>query len=209
MLSRRRPRHHRIGEARQAGAGQRRRWRGRAPSRASATRAAFGSGRHASDALGQPAQAEQEQHGGDDLDQQLGQREVGRREPDEGEAGDKARAAEQHQRGEAVELGLPGGADRAGAADHPDQREAPDRHASGRPPRTAAGAEQQRSRAGEHSDQRRAAAAAAAGAGCRAGARARAPSATTTASSGRSNDAPAVESADERRAPSVAACRRC
>ena len=41
------------------------------------------------DALRQPAQAEQEQHGGDDLDDELRQREVGRREPHEREADDE------------------------------------------------------------------------------------------------------------------------
>ena len=43
-------------------------------------------------------------------------REVGRREPDEGHAGDDAGAAEQRQRGEAVVLRLPGGGDGAGGA---------------------------------------------------------------------------------------------
>ena len=54
---------------------------------------------------------------------ELRQREVGRREPDEGEAGHEPGAAEQHQRGEAVVLRLPGGADGAGGADDPEQRE--------------------------------------------------------------------------------------
>ena len=36
---------------------------------------------------------------------------------------DEAGAAEQDQRGQPMELGLPGRADRAGDADHPDQRE--------------------------------------------------------------------------------------
>ena len=53
----------------------------------------------------------------------LRQREIGRGEPDEGDAGDEAGAAEQDERGEPVELGLLGGADRAGDADRPDQRE--------------------------------------------------------------------------------------
>ena len=53
---------------------------------------------------------------------ELRQGEVGRREPDEGDAGDQPGAAEQDQRREPVELGLPGGAERAGRADRPDQR---------------------------------------------------------------------------------------
>ena len=65
------------------------------------------------EALGQPAQAEQDQHRRDDLDQQLREGEVGRGEPDEGDAGDEPGAAEQDERGEPVELGLLRGAERA------------------------------------------------------------------------------------------------
>ena len=75
------------------------------------------------DALGQPAQAEEKEHRGHGLHDELRQSEVGRREPDEADAGDEARAAEQDQRREAVELGLVGGAERAGDSDRPDQRE--------------------------------------------------------------------------------------
>ena len=75
------------------------------------------------DALGQPAQAEQEEHRGHGLDDELRQREIGRRQPDEGDAGDEARAAEQDQRRKAMKLGLIGGAEGAGDPDRPDQRE--------------------------------------------------------------------------------------
>ena len=51
------------------------------------------------------------------------EREVGRREPDEGDAGDKPGAAQQDERRQPVELGLIGGADGADDADQPDQRE--------------------------------------------------------------------------------------
>ena len=54
---------------------------------------------------------------------ELGEREVGRREPDEGDAGDQPGAAQQDQRREAVELGLPGRADGAQPADDPEQHE--------------------------------------------------------------------------------------
>ena len=67
------------------------------------------------DALGQPAQAEEQQHRGDDLHQELRQREIGRGEPDEGHAYDETGAAREEQRDEAVELRLPGGAERAQA----------------------------------------------------------------------------------------------
>ena len=108
-----RPRHHRIGERRQA------RRRAATAMTQSRTRrhAARVRARAASvllDALGQPAQAEQNQHRGHDLDDELGQREVGSREPDESDAGDQPRTAEQNERGQAMKLGLLGGADGAG-----------------------------------------------------------------------------------------------
>ena len=84
---------------------------------------AYGSGAELLDALGEPAQAEQEQHRGHGLDDKLRQREIGRRQPHEADAGDEARAAEQDQRRQAMELGLVGGAERAGDPDGPDQRE--------------------------------------------------------------------------------------
>ena len=71
----------------------------------------------------QPAQAEKEQHGGDDLHQQLGCGEVGGGEPEEAQAGGDARAAQQHHGGKAVIFGVDRSADRADPADDPDQRE--------------------------------------------------------------------------------------
>ena len=66
---------------------------------------------------------------------ELGQREIGRREPDEGDAGDEAGAAEQDQRREAVELGLLGGAEGAGDRRPPRAARRPGRTAStARPP---------------------------------------------------------------------------
>ena len=113
-----RPRQHRVGERGQAAAGASGDARGRAP-RAAARRAHRPRVDRHGDALRQPAQAEQDQHGRHDLDRELREREIGRREPDEGEAGDEPGAAEQDQRGEPVELRLPGGAERAGRADRP------------------------------------------------------------------------------------------
>ncbi|MNT03839.1 hypothetical protein D3C86_1058810 [compost metagenome] len=74
-------------------------------------------------ALGQPAQSDQQQDRGDDLDQHLGRGQIGRREPDEGQATDQTSAADQYNGGQAVILGLPGGGDGAGAADDPQQGE--------------------------------------------------------------------------------------
>ena len=71
----------------------------------------------------QPAQAEKDQHGRDDLDEQLRQREVGRRKPDEGDAGDETCAAGQHQRRQPVIFCLPRGADRARGTQRPGERE--------------------------------------------------------------------------------------
>ena len=71
----------------------------------------------------QPAQAEQDQHRGHRLDHQLREREVGRGEPDVGGAAHQPGARGQHQRREAVELGLPGRPQRTDAADHPGHRE--------------------------------------------------------------------------------------
>ena len=51
----------------------------------------------------------------DDLDDELRQREVGRREPDERQADDETDDAEHRERGEAMELRLPRRADRADA----------------------------------------------------------------------------------------------
>jgi hypothetical protein len=58
--------------------------------------------------LGQPAQAEQDEDRGDDLDQKLRHRQIGCREPDEGDAGDDAGATHQDEGREAVILGLIG-----------------------------------------------------------------------------------------------------
>ena len=99
-------------------------------------------------APGKPAQAEQEQHRGDDLDGELGERKIGRREPDEGQAGGEPGAAGQDQRCETVVLGLPGGGQRAAAADQPEQDEG---RIGGR--RRAAA---ERRAEGEHRQQRRA-----------------------------------------------------
>ena len=63
------------------------------------------------------------QHGGDDFDGELCQRQVGCREPDEGQTGDKPGAAGKDQRRETVILGLPGRSERADAADQPEQHE--------------------------------------------------------------------------------------
>ena len=74
-------------------------------------------------ALRQPAQPEQEQHRRHHLDDELREREIGRREPHEGEAGDETGAAHQGERDQAVVLRLHRGADGAHDADDPQQHE--------------------------------------------------------------------------------------
>ncbi|MPM76223.1 hypothetical protein SDC9_123220 [bioreactor metagenome] len=73
--------------------------------------------------LGQPAQTQQNQDGGDDLHHQLRECQIRRREPQEGEHRGQARAAHQRQRGQAVVLGLPCGRQRTGRADRPEHDE--------------------------------------------------------------------------------------
>ena len=73
-------------------------------------------------ALGQPAQAQQQKDGCHDLDQDLGHGQVGGRQPGEGHGRDQPRAAQQRQRGEAVILGLDRRPDGAGDPRHPEQR---------------------------------------------------------------------------------------
>ena len=73
------------------------------------------------DAFRQPAQAEQQQNRRDRLDDDLRQREIGRGEPDEADAGDETRAPEQDQRRQPMEFGLDAAADRAADAHHPEQ----------------------------------------------------------------------------------------
>ncbi len=63
------------------------------------------------------------------LHHQLRQGQVGRGEPEKGDAGDQARSAHQGERRQAVVLGLPGRCKGADAAHHPEQRE--DRRDSG------------------------------------------------------------------------------
>ena len=75
------------------------------------------------DPFRQPTQAEEKEHRGDRLHDELRQREIGRRQPDEADAGDEARAAEEDQRRKAMKLGLVGGAKRTGDPDGPDQCE--------------------------------------------------------------------------------------
>eukprot|EP01136_Pigoraptor_vietnamica_P034715 Opistho-1_new@99008 len=75
------------------------------------------------DALGQPAQAQQYENRCHDLDQQLGNRKVGRGQPDEGDAGDEPRPRQQDEGGEAVELRLIGRTDGAEHAQNPDPGE--------------------------------------------------------------------------------------
>ncbi len=66
-----------------------------------------------------PAEPEQQQNGGDDLDQQLCHRKIGRGKPDESDAGYKACPAEKDQCRQPMELRLIGGADGAGSAEYP------------------------------------------------------------------------------------------
>ncbi len=75
------------------------------------------------DALRQPAQAEQEQHDGDDLDDELRQRKVGGGEPHEREANDEADDCEHRERGEAMVFRLPRGRHGAHHADEPERDE--------------------------------------------------------------------------------------
>ena len=75
------------------------------------------------DASGQPAQAEQEQHDGDDFHRDLRERQIGRREPGVGDALHEADDAEQGERDQAVELGLDRGTDGAGPGEDPQQHE--------------------------------------------------------------------------------------
>ena len=75
------------------------------------------------DPLGEPAQAEEKKHRGHGLHDELRQREIGRGEPHEADAGDEPRAAEQDQRRQAMKLRLIGRAKRAGDPHRPDQRE--------------------------------------------------------------------------------------
>ena len=96
--------HHRVGDAGDAEAA------GGGDDEVAAAAGVRGGGPVTGDLLApfrQPAQAEQQQHGRDDLDENLGDREVGRRQPDEADAGDETGAADQHQRHEAVVPGLP------------------------------------------------------------------------------------------------------
>ena len=110
-----RARHDRVGERRQAGPDDE--GDGEVASAAqAASRTASDLSSRSSNALGQPAQAKQDQDRGHDLDEQLGQREIGGGEPDEGDAGDQPGAAQQHERDQPVILGLVGGADRAAGA---------------------------------------------------------------------------------------------
>src|SRR5690606_4842374 len=73
------------------------------------------------DPLRQPAQAEEDEYRGDDFDEELSEGEIGRREPDEGDAGDEPGSAHQDQGREAVELGLIGRSDGTEPADGPEQ----------------------------------------------------------------------------------------
>ena len=74
-------------------------------------------------AFRQPAQPKEEKHRRYGFHDELGQRKVGRGQPDEAEAGDEACTAEQDQRRQTVELRLIGGAERAGDPNCPNQRE--------------------------------------------------------------------------------------
>src|SRR5690606_17401908 len=71
----------------------------------------------------QPSQAQQDQDGGDHLDQQLGGGQVRGRQPQEADAADQAGAAHQHQGGQPVELGQGRSPDGAGPPDQPQDGE--------------------------------------------------------------------------------------
>ena len=129
----RRPGHRRIGERRQSCA---RAGRDQQDPERDAIGACSPSapGPELLDPFGKPPQAEQKQHRGHGLHDELRQSEIGRRQPDEADAGDEARAAEQDQRREAMKLGLIGGAERTGDPDRPDQREGEVEIAAGKRP---------------------------------------------------------------------------
>ena len=71
----------------------------------------------------QPAQAQQNQHGGDYLHHQLGQGQVRGREPDEGDADHQSADADHGQCRETVIFGLPRGAECAGNRNQPQRHE--------------------------------------------------------------------------------------
>ena len=71
----------------------------------------------------QPAQPQKQQDKRHHLHDELRQRQVGRRKPDEGHAGGKSRRAGQAQRGKTMILCLGSGADRADRTNQPYQRE--------------------------------------------------------------------------------------
>ena len=117
-----RPRQHRVGQRRHAAAGGHGHQQV-AQAAAARLEAAPGALVILLDAARQPAQAQQQQDQCHHLDRQLRQRQVRRREPDEGQAGHQARAARQRQRGQPVVLGLIGRRHRADAAHQPQQGE--------------------------------------------------------------------------------------
>src|SRR5690606_10915435 len=68
----------------------------------------------------QPAQAQQDQHRGHGFHHQLGQGQVRRGQPEEGQADHQTGAADQRQGRQAVVLGLPRGGNGADTADQPE-----------------------------------------------------------------------------------------
>ena len=75
--------------------------------------------------LRQPAQTQQQQDGGHDLDQQLGHGQIRRRQPDEGQATGQTCAAHQNNGGQPVIFRLPSRRDRTTGADQPKTGEGP------------------------------------------------------------------------------------
>ena len=76
-------------------------------------------------ALGQPAQSQQKEDGGNDFDGQLRQRQIGGRKPDKGQCRGQTRAAHQNESGQTVKFGLPGSCNGADGAHDPDQCKLP------------------------------------------------------------------------------------